>query len=63
MPTSFKTRSNMAVVINLWETVNLYKKQRLPAIIWNKKHSPKQVVSMTHTLGKDVFDAANFKRL
>ena len=53
----------MAVVINLWETVNLYKKQRLPAIIWNKKHSPKQVVSMTHTLGKDVFDAANFKRL
>ena len=53
----------MAVKPNLWVTINLYKKQCLPGIIWNKKHSSKQVVSMVHTIGKDFFEASTFKGL
>ena len=40
-----------------------YEKQCLPVIIYNKKHSSKQVVAITYTLGKWVFVATTFKRL
>ena len=33
----------------------------LPLTTWNKKHSSKQVVSITYALVKDVFAAATFK--
>ena len=38
-------------------------KQCLPVILWNKKHSLKEVVSLIYTLGKDFFAAATFKGL
>ena len=60
--TCFKECSNMAVVLNFLVTLNLYEKQWLLVIIWNKKHSSKQVVSMMYTLEKDFFPAA-FKDL
>ena len=35
---------------NLWTTINLYKKQFVPVITWNKKHSLKQVgINDIHT--------------
>ena len=40
---------------------SLYKKECLPVITWNKKHSSKQVVSMIYTLGKDFFATATFQ--
>ena len=51
----------MAVVSNLWVTTNLYKKQCLLVITWNKKHSSKQLVLLIYTLGKDFFVTAAFK--
>ena len=61
--TSFKERSNMVVTSNFWVTISLYKKECLPVIAGNKKHSSKQVVSMMYTLGKDFFAAAAFQGL
>ena len=40
------------VTCNLWVTTSLYKKECLPVITWNKKHSSKQVVSILGYLGK-----------
>ena len=51
----------MAGARNLWVTISLYKKECLPVITRNTKHSSKQVVSMIHTLGKDLFAAVLFK--
>ena len=48
----------MAVTPNFWVTISLYKKEYLPVITWNKKHSSKQVVSMIFTLGKYFFATA-----
>ena len=50
----------MAVTPNFWVTISLYKKECLPVITRNKKHSSKQVVSMIYTLGKDFFATATF---
>ena len=55
-----KERSNMGVTPNFWVTISLYKKECLPVITRNKKHSSKQVVSMIYTLGKDFFATATF---
>ena len=52
--TFFKEHSNMAVTPNVWVTISLYKKECLPAITWNKKHSLKQIASMIYTLGNDL---------
>ena len=41
--------------------MSLYKKECLPVITRNKKHSSKQVVSMIYTLGKDFFATATFQ--
>ena len=51
----------MAVTPNFWVTISLYKKECLPVITQNKKHSSKQVVSMIYTLGKDVLQLLLFK--
>ena len=51
----------MAVATNLCVTINLCKKQCLPVITYNKKHSSKQAVSMIYTLRKNFFAAATFK--
>ena len=59
--TCFKERSNMAVTPNFWVTISLYKKECLPVITQNKKHSSKQVVSMIYTFGKDFFATATFQ--
>ena len=53
----------MAVTPNLWVMISLYKKECLPVITRNKKHSSKQVVSMIYTLGKDFFATATFQVL
>ena len=45
----------------LYVTISLYKKECLPVITRNKKHSSKQVVSMIYTLGKDFFATATFQ--
>ena len=58
-----KERSNMVVAPNLWVLINLYKKECLPVITWNKKHSLNQVVSMIYILEKDFFEAATFQGL
>ena len=50
----------MAVAQNLYTTISLYKKECLPFITQDKKHSSKQVVSMIYLLGKDFFAAATF---
>ena len=50
----------MAVRLNFWVTITLYKKECLPVITGNKKHSSKQVVSMIYILGKDFFPTAAF---
>ena len=42
-------------------TANLDKKQYLPVITWNKKHSPKKVTSITYTLEEKFFAAAVFE--
>ena len=59
--TCFKDRSNMTVTPNFWVTISLYKKECLPVITRNKKHSSKQVVSMIYTLAKDFFATATFQ--
>ena len=59
--TCFKERRNMAVTPNLWVTISLYKKECLPVITLNKKHSSKQVVSMIYTLGKNFLQLLLFK--
>ena len=41
----------------------LYEKQWLLVLIWNKKHSSKQVVPITYTLEKKFFAAATFEGL
>ena len=51
----------MAVTPNFWVTISLHKKECLPVITRNKKHSSKQVVSMIYTLGKDFFATATFQ--
>ena len=48
---------------NFWIMISLYKKECLPVITRNKKHSSKQVVSMIYTLGKDFFATATFQVL
>ena len=53
----------MVVARNVWSTLNLYKKQCLQVITWNKKHLSKQVLSVVYKLGNDVFAAAIFKGL
>ena len=58
--TCFKEHSNMAVVPNHWVSINLHKKQCIPVIKWNKKHSLKQVVLMIYTLAKDFFCSCYF---
>ena len=42
-------------------TISFYKKQCLPVITWNKKHSSNQVMSITYTLEKKFFSAAAFE--
>ena len=42
---------------------NFYKKQCLPVITWNKKHSLKKVISITYTPEKMFFAAATFEGL
>ena len=60
--TSFKILvSKDAVTWRLQQTSGMYKKQCLPVITRNRKHSPKQVVSMIYTLGKDFFATATFQ--
>ena len=59
--TYFKERSNMAVKPNLWVTISWYKKECLPFITRNKKHSLKEVASMIYTLGKDFLQLGLFK--
>ena len=58
----FKEHSNMAVTANFWVNLSLYKKECLPIITRNKKHSSKEVVSMIHTLWKGFFATATFPR-
>ena len=58
--TCFRERSQMVVTPKLWVTVSLYEKESLPVITHNKNQSPKQVVSMISTLGKDFFAAVTF---
>ena len=41
----------------------LLEKKRLPVITWIKKHSSKQVASITYTVEKKNFAAATFKGL
>ena len=53
----------MAIVLNPWVTINLYKKKWLPVITWNKKHLLKQILSMIYAPEKDFFAAATFKGL
>ena len=50
----------MVVTPKLWVTVSLYEKESLQVITHNKNQSPKQVVSMISTLGKDFFAAVTF---
>ena len=45
---------------NLKVTTNVYKKQLLPVIKWNKKHLSKQVVSITYTMEENFYAAATF---
>ena len=53
---SFEERNNMAVGKALRVMKNFCrKKQCLPVIKWNKKHSPKQIMSITCTLEKMFF--------
>ena len=61
--TCFKECSNMTVTPNFLVMISLYKKECLPVITRNKKHSSKQVVSMMYTLGKDFFATATFQGL
>ena len=58
----FKERSNMAVTPNFLVKISWYKKECLPVITRNKKHSSKQVASMIYTLGKGFFATATFPR-
>ena len=48
---------------NFKVTKNLYKKQWLQVIKWNKKHSSNQVLSITCTLEERFFAAATFEGL
>ena len=41
-------------------TINFYKKQYLPVVTMNKKHSLKQVVPIIFTLEKKFFAVATF---
>ena len=43
--------------------INFYEKPQLLVLTWNKKHSSKQVVSVTHTLVKKFLAAATFEGL
>ena len=59
--TCFTENNNMTV-----EKISkdkLLEKYCLPVITWNKKHSPKQVGSITYTLDKNVFSADTFEGL
>ena len=51
----------MAVTPNFWVAISLDKKECLPVITWNKKHSSKQVVSIIYTIEKGFFATATFK--
>ena len=51
----------MAITPNPWVMISLYKKECLPVITRNKKHSLKQVVSMIYILGKDFLELLLFK--
>ena len=59
----FKERNNMAVGKAIRVVNNFYKKQCLPGITWNKKHLPKQIISITYKLEKISFAAATFECL
>ena len=53
----------MAVAPNLWVTLLPVEVKFLPVITWNKKHSPKQVLSIKYTIVNKFFAAATFKGL
>ena len=59
--TCFRDRSNIVVTPNFRVTMSLYKKECLPVITRNKKHSSKEVVSMIYTVGKNFFATATFQ--
>ena len=59
----FKESNNMTVKNNLTVRINLFEKQCHPVITWNKKHSLKQVISITYTLEKRVSSVATFEGL
>ena len=59
---SFKENNNMAVEKSQSNDKFLEKK-RLPVFTWIKKHSSKQVTSITCTLEKKLFASATFKDL
>ena len=61
--TCFKERNSMAVGKALGVMINVCKKQFLLVVTWNKKHSTKQVISMTYKLEKRFFAAATFEEL
>lgn len=53
----FKESNNMAIKKNLFAIIKFYKKECLPVIACNKKHSPKLY---QHT-GENAFAAATFE--
>ena len=53
----------MAVVPNLWVTIDLFLKECLSVITWNKKISIKASCINQNTPRKDFFAAATFKGL
>ena len=57
----FQRAQQHAVTPNFWVTISLYKKECLPVVRQNQKHSSKQVVSMIYTLGKDFYATATFQ--
>ena len=61
--TFFKEGNNMLIEKNLRATTNIYKKECLPVIKWNQKHSSKQVVQMPYTVEKKFLVAATFEAL
>ena len=53
----------MVVEKNLSVMANIYKKQSLPVIIWNKKYLSKHVVPETYTLEKRFFAVPIFLKV
>ena len=61
--TYFKESQTIAVERNLSLTINFFRNQDLPVIIWNKKHILYKFVPVKFTLVKKVFAVANFEVL